>query len=118
MTGRRKLRGLFDCQVNVDGLVKSPEFVMPVQDGGSGIQNILKLLDSAVRRNDVSKGIQTFNDFVNVNPLIKNTPAYESFDLSQGISFCSEIVITLPEVLSVIQFSQIDTPSLLPPGIF
>ena len=56
--------------MNIDGPVKSPECVMPVQDqvqdDGSGIQKILKLLDSGIRRNDVSKGIQTFYDFINI----------------------------------------------------
>ena len=31
-----------------------------VQDDGSGIQNILKLLDSGLRRNDVWREFQTF----------------------------------------------------------
>jgi hypothetical protein len=40
-------------QIKIDGLVKSPEFVMPVpdqvRDDGSGIQNILKSLDYGYR---------------------------------------------------------------------
>ena len=33
-----------------------------VQDDGSGIQNILKLLDSGVRRNDDPSHFQTFSE--------------------------------------------------------
>jgi hypothetical protein len=36
-----------------------------VRDDGSGIQNILTSLDSGLRRNDVSKGFQTFYEFFN-----------------------------------------------------
>jgi hypothetical protein len=44
---------------NFVGFAKNSEFVMlipdQVQDDGSGIQNLLKLLDSGLRRNDASK---------------------------------------------------------------
>jgi len=36
-----------------------------VRDDGSGIQNILKSLDSGLRRNDASKDFQNFYDTIN-----------------------------------------------------
>ena len=54
----------------VDGFAKSPQIVMPVldqvQDDGSGIQNILNLLDSGFRRNDVKSEKLIFYEFVMV----------------------------------------------------
>ena len=65
--------------LTVDSPAKSPKFVMPVpdqvRDDGSGIQNILKSLDSDLRRskilmpfagNKVSRGFQIFYEFVKV----------------------------------------------------
>ncbi|MFC1856544.1 hypothetical protein ACFL9U_00775 [Thermodesulfobacteriota bacterium] len=52
----RLLRNAVMNLVNINGLAKSPDIVMPVpdqvRDDGSGIQNPLKLLDSGFRRND------------------------------------------------------------------
>jgi len=38
-----------------------------VRDDGSGIQNILKSLDSGLRRNDALMEFQTFYEFINLN---------------------------------------------------
>jgi len=51
-----------------NGLEKRSQFVMPVpdqvRDDGSGIQNILELLDSDIRRNDDGEVHQPFYEFV------------------------------------------------------
>jgi hypothetical protein len=41
-----------------------------VRDDGSGIQNILKSLDSGLRRNDALKEFQTFYETLKFNLLI------------------------------------------------
>ena len=55
---------------NANSLVKSPRVVMPVpdqvRDDGSGIQNILKSLDSGFRRNDGKTEQLTFYEIINV----------------------------------------------------
>jgi hypothetical protein len=51
--------------------------VMPVpdqvRDDGSGIQNMLKSLDSGLRRNDALKKFQTFYEFINIQSSIDNS---------------------------------------------
>jgi hypothetical protein len=69
-----------------DELVKSSRFVTPVpdhvRDDGSGIQNILKLLDSGsligvrdkLRRNDGKTGNSTFYEAIKISKLrFRNT---------------------------------------------
>ena len=52
----------------LNGLEKRSQFVMPVsdqvRDDGSGIQKILELLDSGLRRNDDGEVYQPFYEFV------------------------------------------------------
>ncbi len=48
---------------NVDGLVKSPNPVTPAK---AGVQKLLKLLDSGLRRNDDLGEIQTFYETISV----------------------------------------------------
>jgi hypothetical protein len=77
---------IFMINLRIDGLVKSPEFVMPVpdqvRDDGSGIQNILKSLDSGLAvipdpepgRNDALKEFQTFYEIVKLHHSIFKIP--------------------------------------------
>jgi hypothetical protein len=44
-----------------DGLVKSPQTVTPVK---TGVQNVLKQLDSGFRRNDEKRTKRTFYEFI------------------------------------------------------
>jgi hypothetical protein len=61
----------FDCDTvpkkeKIDGLAKSPAFVTPVK---TGVQNILKVLDTGFRRYDGKVDFPTFCEFIN-NELI------------------------------------------------
>ena len=54
---------------NTDNLVKSPNPVTPAK---AGVQKLLKLLDSGLRRNDDLREIQTFYETINIDELVKS----------------------------------------------
>ena len=66
---RKPLEGVFIC-FKIDNLVKSLEIVMPDPVSGtgqarSGIQNVLNLLDSGLRRNDGEENFSSFYESIN-----------------------------------------------------
>ncbi len=58
------LLGAGNLAIKIDGLVKSPNLSWRTW---SGIQNILKSLDSGLRRNDALKEFQTFYETIKVD---------------------------------------------------
>ena len=66
-----------------DGLVKSPQAVTPVK---TGVQTLLKELDSGFRRNDEKRTNRTFYEFIKFDGLVKSLQSGRC-ERSEAISY-------------------------------
>ncbi len=77
------LRFMMFAEDNYDELVKSPKNVTPVE---TGVQNLLKRLDSGFRRNDEKRTKRTFYETIKCDGLVKSLQSGRC-ERSEAISY-------------------------------